>query len=198
MEVAQQNLFFMLASILNKELYFWRKFCLVLREGPKDSFFEDEAANGSNDVEEEDFNGIDWSVFSTRNWTEDIELVQNQGILIDNDQHFNGHYGIDLRATSVPFDQEPSFQCGILIFQKDGPIQVLPWQCCSADIICSCLASPLSENKFHQCIGKWLLMSTCSEWQEMFFGPKKSTMQKLMYVLSTSWTTWAKHALMPS
>ncbi len=69
-----KSAFFTLASIPNEEIYCSRKFCIVLREGPKNLLFEDEATNGSIAAgEEEDFNGIDQAVFSVENQPEDNE-----------------------------------------------------------------------------------------------------------------------------
>ncbi len=133
MEVVQQNLFFFtLTSIPNEEVYCSRKFCNVLREGPEDLFFEDEAINASNVGEEDDENEIEEVVFSSGNRMEDIEFVRNQGLLVDDDNDpapenipqqqvsfatlFDdqswGCNRIHGRASSVPFNQEPSFQGG--------------------------------------------------------------------------------------
>ncbi len=94
--------------------------------------FEDEAITASNFGEEQDSNEIDQAIFGEGNWTEDIEFVQNQGHLVDDannpalenalqqqvglaslfDGQCWGYNGIDQRATSVLFDQEPSFKGG--------------------------------------------------------------------------------------
>ncbi len=95
-----KSVFFTSPSIPNEELYCSKKFCIILREGPADFLFEDEAINASNFGEEEDSNEIDQAVFRVGNWTKDIEFVRNQGLLVDNDN--------DLAPETVP-QQQMSF-----------------------------------------------------------------------------------------
>ncbi len=195
--------FFTLAFIPNKELYSQRKFCIVLREGPKDLLFEDEATNDPHTGEEEDFNGIDQAVFGAGNRMEDIKFVQNQGLSDDNDNNpalgnvpqagvsfaslFDGQYwgynGTDQKATSVQFDQEPSFQGGwrpakeslLDIFKKMVPLKIF------LDIIVELTSSAhieqkyssLCEGEFPQYLRMWILMLTCSGWTRNNFWSKK-------------------------
>ncbi len=123
------TIFFHISIHPKKELYCWRKFRVVLRKGPKDLLFGDDANNSSNTGEEEEFNKIDQAFFSAGNQTDDIKFVQNQGLVLDDDikpepenitqeqvsftNLIDGqsweYNRIDWRATSVPFDQAPIF-----------------------------------------------------------------------------------------
>lgn len=94
--------------------------------------FDGEVQEPSNVEEEQAPTDIDGAVFRAGNRNEDIEFVRNQGLVVDDDNEpapenipqeqvtfsrlFDGqswgYNGIDRRATSVPVDQEPSFQGG--------------------------------------------------------------------------------------
>ncbi len=127
-----KSVFFTSPMIPNKELYCSKKFCTVLEEGPEDLLFDGEVQEPSNVEEEQAPTEIDGAVFRAGNRSEDIEFVRNQCLVVNDDNEpapenipqeqvtfsrlFDGqswgYNGIDRRATSVPVDQEPSFQGG--------------------------------------------------------------------------------------
>ena len=124
--------FFTLPTIPNEEIYCSEEFCIVLVEGPEDLLFDGEVTEPSNVEEEQSPTEIEGAVFCTENRNEDNEFVRNQGLVVDDDNELApenipqeqstfsrlfagqswGYNGIDRRATSVPVDQEPSFQGG--------------------------------------------------------------------------------------